>query len=88
MNGYKTSIFRAIFGLAAITMTAFTLEVLVILPTEISRPDDSGTASDIVTAASAGVGVIAASANLDSFRKPASETVSCTTVKPEHAQRT
>ena len=88
MNGYKTPIAHAIFGLAAITMTAFTLEVLVILPAEIDRSDDLGPVSGIVTAASAGVSTIAASSDPDSFRKPASATISCTTVKLEHVQRT
>jgi hypothetical protein len=88
MNGYKTSIPRAIFGLAAITMTAFTLEALVILPAEIDSSDVLGPVSGIVTAASAGVSTIATSSDPDSFGKPASATISCTTVKPEHVQRT
>jgi len=85
MNGYNTSIHRAIFGLAAIAMTAFSLEVLVILPAEFDRSDGFGPVSGMVTAAHAGVSAIAASSDPDSFRQPASATTSCTTEKPDPA---
>lgn len=85
MNGYKTSIPGAIFGLAALAMTALTLEVFVILPAEIDRSDDLGPLSGVVTAASAGVSAIAAGSDPDSFRQPTSAPVSRTTV---HVQRT
>ena len=86
MNGYHSSVPRAIFGLAAVTMTALTLTGLVFLPAEIDA-SELGTVSRVVTAASAGASTIAASSDLDSVRKAVSAMVSCTTVKPGHGQK-
>ena len=87
MSSQETLIPHTIFGLAAVTITAFTLAVLVFLPAEVDASDDLGAVSGVVTAASAGASAIAESSDLDSLRKAASA-VFCTTVKsewPEHS---
>jgi hypothetical protein len=86
MNGYKGSIPRTIFGLAAITLTVLTLDALVFLPAEVDISDVRGTLSRVVTAASVGASTMAASADFDPIRKAASAAISRATVNPHHAQ--
>jgi hypothetical protein len=87
VNGYKTSIPRTIFGLAAITMTVLTLDALVFLPAEIDISDARGTLSRVVTAASLGASTMAASSDFDSVREAASAAVARKTAKPANSQQ-
>jgi hypothetical protein len=79
VKDYKAAIPRTIFGLAAVTMTTFTLAVLVFLPAEIDA-SELGTASGVVTAATAGANALATGSDLDSVRQAASAAF-CATVK-------
>ena len=75
MNGYRNSIPRTILGLAAVTMTALTLDALVFVPAKIEISDAHRTLSRVVTAASVGATTIAASFDFDPVRKAASAAV-------------
>jgi len=79
VKNYKTAIPRTIFGLAAVTMTTFTLAVSVFLPAEIDA-SELGRVSGVVTAATAGANAIATGSDLDSVRQAAAAAF-CTTVK-------
>jgi len=82
MNKYKSSIPRAIFGLAAITLTVLTLDALVFLPAKIDTSDGRGPLSRVVTAASVGASTMAASWDFDPVRKEASAAVSWRPARP------
>jgi hypothetical protein len=87
VNGYKISIPRTIVGLAAVAMTALTLDALVFLPAKIDVFDGHGTLSRVVTGASVGASTIAASCDFGSVLKAASAVASGRSAKSSKSQR-